>query len=237
MLAAVAALKNVLQGCMPCVTSRRRIAILFTGGLDSTVLAALAAHQRPVLVFGVVLDRDCRVYNARSILYSRRIAAILGLTFKTIGISQRDYHDGIRAMLSAGVYSKDRDLPAAAFLVKALRAQGVGGVVSGMGSNELFSASKRTLSMIPELQAAYSEHRLLGRAEKIIFRAPFLEEPVIKVVRGLVRSGHARTDVLGALLAGYPDVCRLMKKRVSGHSMVPKRFLPVRMTVEPEKGV
>ena len=237
MLTAVAALKNVLQRCMSCAKRGHRTAILFTGGLDSTVLAALSVHQKPVLVFGAILDQDCRAYNARSILYSRRIASLLGLAYQTVGISQRDYSDGIKGMLAAGVCSKDRDFPAAAFILESLRGQGIGVVVSGMGSNELFSSCKKTTSTFSKLQASYDEHRLLGRAERIIFRAPFLEESVMKVVRGLVCSGYERSEVMSALLADYPDVSQLMKERVSGHSVVPKRFLPVRGIVGSEKGV
>ncbi|MBF0618806.1 MAG: hypothetical protein HQL19_01430 [Candidatus Omnitrophica bacterium] len=176
-------------------------AILFTGGLDSTILALLAAPQQPLLVFGAIKAPACFAYNQASIIRCRKIAKALDLPFCVITITRHDYTRHFqRAARQLTPQTFDEDLPAVSCLLSALKQRKIRRVISGMDA---------------EGQAGFRLHRALARTYGITFQCPYLSRPV---------AASCTRPALEHILYDAPHIHALLNGLSPAHSSIPPYF-------------
>jgi asparagine synthase (glutamine-hydrolysing) len=114
-------------------------ALLLSGGLDSSVVAALAAARDPDLQAIAAAFAEPELDETA---WARRVADNAGITLTTVPIEQREPLDGAEAYLRAW----ELPLPAPGILVEApliaaAARLGAGVVLDGQGGDELFGAA------------------------------------------------------------------------------------------------
>jgi asparagine synthetase B (glutamine-hydrolysing) len=203
--------------------------VLATGGLDSSLLASLLRPCEPRLFFARVLDRTTREYNVWSIRRCRFLARALGLRFLSLPITQADYR---RAYVSLRcripLLSRDKDIAAVDVFFRsiAMRCQGPGIVVSGMGMNELCDLSADGISSYYRTKAAVElrVHRRLARAYGLFFWAPWLDADVVRLFSSLSLASRKNKKLLKEIIAASRLLPPSFLTQPSRHSTIPVSF-------------
>lgn len=206
---------------------RKRTAILFTGGLDSTILAILARSKEPVLVFGAVDSPECRNYNRTSIKLCNKISNQLGLKLRLITITRQDYlNQMVRCLKLSDQTPFDTDLPAASFILKTLHTSGITSVLSGMGSDEVFNLPKKPLQNFIDEQArtALINHQKVAKEWKIKFKCPYLSPEIVQYSYRTPIRIRRNKQPLWNILKQQPGISTLLQDRTAAHSSIPESF-------------
>lgn len=126
--ALVAAVQDRLQADAP-------VALALSGGLDSALVAAIAARSRPITTFGVDFDRPPYAEAAAA----RDVAAHIGADHHVVPVRAADLLDTLpeAVALTEGL-AINGQLPAKLALARAIRAAGFEVVLTGEGADELF---------------------------------------------------------------------------------------------------
>lgn len=219
---------NLLKSSLRSCRSIGRTAILATGGIDSTVLAALSKPARPHLVFAAVEDQSRVKYNRASIDACQKVAQILHLRLNVISISSREYfRHFFRLARFLEKPCRDTDLPAAARLMQECRRLGIKTIISGMGSDEIFGLRSRPLKAFVKRYGlpAVELHRTVARLYGIEFHGPFLDQGMLEY--GLKTPQAKKTNKSGLLasIQNLPELHGLMCHRSPDHSIIPSSFL------------
>lgn len=202
-------------------------AILFTGGLDSTLLAMLAREHKPLLVFAAVTAGECARYNTSSITISRKIAALLGLRLLVVKISKNDYLRAfprvVRLMPQPLI---DTDLAAVDHLFKQLKTIGIKTLVSGMGSDEIFRLPKPQLQLFLKNKARshVRMHQRIAARYTMTFHCPYLSPALIRYATTTPLSKRKNKQPLMHILNEEPRLYALIKDRPAAHSEIPGHF-------------
>jgi asparagine synthetase B (glutamine-hydrolysing) len=207
---------------------RKTTAVLFTGGLDSTVLALLSKDLDPLLVFAAVDDPRCSNYNQRSIVTCRKIARVLGLRFMVVPVQKENYLKQffplsriLRRLID------DPDLPAVMHLLKQLHKKRINTVISGMGADEIFGSSAQRLRkfLATEAQPIQLSHQAIAKNFRMRFLCPFLSPAVTRLALATPWPERKNKQPLAEILAQHPLVAQLLEGRTAAHSFVPDHFI------------
>jgi len=133
------------------------LGILFSGGVDSTVLAMLVKHLgHPVTVYTTIIE-DSRIGIAKDLLQSQRAATALALPHHIIRISLQELEqalpDIIRTIDSCDVVKVAASIPTY-FAAKQAASDGMRVLLSGMGADDILSGYARQQSnadLVPDL--------------------------------------------------------------------------------------
>ncbi len=218
---------QALKRAHPPIHSQERIAVFFTGGLDSTVLAISLCTRQPLLVFGAVQDPACAAYNKTSIRQARAIARHLRLRLMVIPISCRDYaRHLIKTAPLMGTASFDEDIPAVSCMLARLKRSGISNVFSGMGSDELFQEGKRSRQQSKTAQPSSNLrlHQKISRKNGITFHSPYLSAAVTRWAAQASVTSKKNKQALLEITQQVPAVHALLKERPPAHSWVPSAF-------------
>ena len=128
-----ASVRNVTTGEVP-------IAILLSGGVDSSILAALAARYNPVVkAFTVGFAGEDTEFE-----FSRDVAEHLGLAYEEVVIRPEDVDADLAAIVRHQEIPQDRgSMVPKWFLAKTISAQGFRVVLGGSGADEIFGGYSR----------------------------------------------------------------------------------------------
>lgn len=206
-MSSIEELARALDGAVGRVMDDGTVALLFSGGLDSGVLAALARrHGRPML-YTVGVD-GCHDLRA-----AEDAAAALDLPWTPLVMSPDEVIAACREMLSiTGIGSPlvlSFELPLQMVASRASERM----MMSGQGADEMFGGYSRYLQMGPvELEASMRadlakvltdgvplDRTIAARYGKGIVH-PFLDQEVRDVVHGIPASGMIRGGVRKAPL-------------------------------------
>jgi asparagine synthase (glutamine-hydrolysing) len=166
----VAAVRDRLVSDVPLGT-------LLSGGIDSSLITALAARERPGLVgFNVSVEGRAALDESR---YARAVARTVGVELRVYPLTAEAYR---RALVRA-VYHSDAPLThpnSVAFLLvsQLARASGVTTLLSGEGADELFGGYRQR----------YRRYRQLLRVRSLLERAPARVRTALALV-GATASG------------------------------------------------
>ena len=188
----------------------QRIGIIFSGGIDSVLIAYLAAKMVPE-----VICYTCGVSGSSDIAYARQIADRLSLKLKICELNQDEVEKLVPEVMNVIEDNNAGQVEVALPVYSAVRLarqDGIKVMLTGQGADELFGgypwyakvAEKEGYKMlrkhmIEDLLLLYKE--TLEREDKITMahsielREPFLDPEVIRValatsLRLNVRSGH-----------------------------------------------
>lgn len=222
----------LLQTMRPCCT-KGRLAILFTGGIDSTTLACITQKLSPELYFAEILDPSCASYNQHSIRHCSDLACRLSLRLHCVPISLEIFQAHLKILQRCQwQLPLDQYLPAADHLFTLMKQQGIRTVLSGMGADDVLSSSDEHLKKLLLAKEPYSlvQHRRAAAAHQLRFLAPFISLPFIAATLGipfeLRRHKQPLSDILRANAAIYP----LMEKRPRQDSFIPDTFFQLKPT-------
>lgn len=217
--------KNIKKCC-----NGRSVAILATGGLDSSLLAYLARKLKPTLYFAAIIDGSTLGYNKYSIKKCRLIAKIFSLKLKIIIIKKEDY---LRSLFKVtkilGKPLKDYDLPAVYFLFKKIKdSQGSGScVLSGLAMNELFNLPKDKLNQFLGCQITpeIHKHKEIAKSIGLEFSAPYINKYLIRYIFSVeLRKRKGKTPLIETLktMKVLPGV---ITAAAPLHSTIPASFI------------
>jgi len=197
MASAVEGYKKALVEAMEKRTQDfQEIGVIFSGGIDSVLIAYLAAKMVPKVVC-----YTCGVKGSSDIAYARRIADRLNLELKVAELGQGEVEklipEVIRVIEDANAGQVEVALPVYG-AVRLARQDGIRVMLTGQGADELFGGyswyanvaekegyRKLRRHMIEDLLLLYKE--TLEREDKITMahsielREPFLDPEVIRV--------------------------------------------------------
>ena len=221
-------MQKILKDITRRACDHGKTAVLATGGLDSTALAWLAASQRPRLVFAAVRSPHCRTYNNISIKACRQVAVTLNLPLSIVPIDAKDYFKSflrLDRILPAPWH--DMDLPAAAILFQHCRKLGIDTVISGMGSDELFSLNTRALRtfMASTALPGVDVHRTIARTFGLRFVCPFLHKDMLAWALATPLKERKDKAPLRSLVAHNKTLEALLHGRPAAHSFIPDDLL------------
>ncbi|MBF0485627.1 MAG: hypothetical protein HQL16_03830 [Candidatus Omnitrophica bacterium] len=208
-------------------SQKGRSAVLFTGGLDSTVLALLAAPRKPLLVFAAIDAPECQRYNDTSITLCQKIAALLGLRFFSVKIRKSDYLRHFQNTIKIIRQPiADKDLPAVNYLLKTLKKIGISSVLSGIGSDEIFSLPKAQLRSFLEHKAksTLKNHKKIAGQYGISFHCPYLSPAIIRYGLSTPSGQKNHKQALQTILKEQPPIYKILKDRNAAHSIIPVNF-------------
>jgi asparagine synthase (glutamine-hydrolysing) len=187
--------------------SRREVGLLFSGGLDSSVLAVVSACCSTPRLYTVGVE------GAHDLIVAESTAAHLGLSWKGVIVDEGDV---MRAIVSVSRLIFTRDPVTISFemplyLVSRIAAEDL--LVSGQGADELFGGYARYLRMSPdELQenmkmdlaslldtGLRNERLIAGHWGKEVLH-PYLHPTVINAVGAVPAAEHIRGGVRKVVL-------------------------------------
>ncbi len=240
---------SILGSVENCVSGRGKTGVMFSGGIDSTLIAFLSKKFDPN-------TRLCTIgtEGSQDLEWARRIAGEIGLSeklrVKVLGEKEvMDAYHEVREILKTE-HLLSIELGIAVLLCSRIaKEEGVGKLLSGHGADELFGgyskypsgfASGKDVSkmMGEDLESAISkdikESELIAGGEGIEIGFPFLAKEVIELALEIPISEHfegeARKPVLreAARVLGLPEVARGRPKKAmqygSGiHKILSKR--------------
>lgn len=245
-----AALKSAVSKAL---TGSGRAGLLFSGGLDSAILAFLAKKSgaNPLLI-------TTGTKNSEDILFSRKIAAELGMELEEKVLSPSEIHE---------LYKKTAELTGEASFMKielgllllacceAAKERGIQLLVSGAGAEELFlgyhshsqkctagedleSLRRRELAGLYEKDMRRSEG--IAKAFGIRLALPFLGEKVVKAAFSIPAKENFKGGENKAVLRrlarelGVPEsACSRRKRAMQYGSGIHAELLKLRIKREP----
>lgn len=209
------------------------VAIVYSGGLDSSIVLELARRRRPDVLAVTVgapgsedlefARRFCADRGVRSLVVERRRLTAAEVRRAAIESELGEYGDLINAAVSAPVF-------------QAIREQGIRIALSGDGSDELFggydmyaragSAEEQQLRLYKLNQLHRTELQRvdrMGMAATVEVRTPFLDLRVARIALGLPetmrrRNGVEKFILRAAFAADLPDYITARKKNPLSHS-------------------
>ncbi len=221
-------MQKILQNITRRACAHGKTAVLATGGLDSTALALLTASCEPRLVFAAVQSPHCQAYNKASIHACRQVAAALWLPLSIVPVDEKNYLKSFLRLdrILKTTYS-DKDLPAAAILFQHCQKLGISMVISGMGSDELFSLNARALKtyMTATATPSVDAHRAIARAYSIRFVCPFLHKDMLAWALATPLKERKNKAPLRTLVTHNKTLEALLRGRPAAHSFIPDDFL------------
>ncbi len=207
-----------------------RAAILFSGGVDSTLLAVLAKkYCRGVFLYTAGLQ------GSEDVLWAEKVAKMLGLPQKTYVCKTEEIEQGIREVMriieSNDVMKVGVGLPFH-FACKRAHADGHKVILSGLGSEELFAGYKRHKEAANVNEECFNglismHERDLYRddtitmAHQLELRVPFLDDALRDYALSLpteykIKDGQDKAILRdAALLLGVPKEVAFRKKRAA----------------------
>lgn len=221
-------MQKILRHITRRACGRGNTAVFATGGIDSTALVLLALPRRPRLVFAAVQSPRCQAYNDASVKACRQLAATLDLPLNVIPVNAKDY---FKSFLHLGRILQapcdDTDLPAAAILFRHCRKLGIRTVISGMGSDELFTRDARALRTFMAATAlpAAGVHGMIAKSFGIRFLCPFLHKDMLAWALGTPLKERKTKEPLRAIVAQDGTPGAIMRARPAAHSIIPDDFL------------
>ncbi|MGD1061169.1 MAG: asparagine synthase C-terminal domain-containing protein [Methanomassiliicoccales archaeon] len=202
-----------------------KVGVLFSGGIDSTIVAALAAETTQVQLYTV------GVGEAHDLSVAEETAKRLGLPWTAIRITGEQVVDSVVPV--SEIINKDGILPIS-FEMPAYFVCGEGTeqyYLSGQGADELFGGYTRYVSLSPEdlrstmtrdiealLGSGISMEHAIARHFRKVIGHPYLDPDVVRFAAKLTSSdcisGGARKIVLGqvASLLGLDFLASRQKK-------------------------
>ncbi len=206
------------------------ICVLATGGLDSSLLAALLRSFQPRLYFARVLDKTTQAYNAWSMRRCRFLADTMALRFSAVCVTREDYRRSYaRLRPVVPLLARDKDIAAVDvfFRMIAQQCKTTGGiVVSGMGMNELCDMTPARIFRYYRTKAAAELriHRRLARAYGLSFWAPWLDAGVVRYFASLPPASRKNKKILKETAAALRLLPASFLTQPSRHSTIPVSF-------------
>jgi asparagine synthase (glutamine-hydrolysing) len=206
--------KTLIESMKKRTQDFQRIGIIFSGGIDSVLVAYLASKMVPK-----VICYTCGTKGSSDIVYARQIADKLGLELKVAEFDQDDVERLIPEVISVIEDSNAGQVEVALPVYGAVRLahkDGIKVMLTGQGADEIFGGyswyakvaekegyRKLRQHMVEDLLLLYKE--TLEREDKITMahsielREPFLDSEVIRMALGVdmrlnVKNGQ---DILG----------------------------------------
>ncbi|MCL2148721.1 MAG: asparagine synthase-related protein [Methanomassiliicoccaceae archaeon] len=135
-------LMEILGDAVRRTTGRRHVAIAFSGGLDSGILAAMAkGHARSVTLYTVGSE------GSHDLAWAPAAAEELGMRLVTITIGERDVRKGLREMIDITRTTDPVTLSFELPLFFVLKGCAERVVVTGQGADELFAGYSKYVGM------------------------------------------------------------------------------------------
>lgn len=196
------------------VVDEDQIGVLFSGGLDSTIVAILASELSEVTLYTVVVE------NSYDLDAGRTASELLRIPWKPLVIRREDVLDAVREMvvLTSNRNPVNLSFEIPLFVVSKYAKEHL--LLSGQGADELFAGYARYMSMTAEekkkqmdldlakLMDLVIEHeRVIAEYHGRVIRYPFLQPPVLEAVNSIPveeRTGYGCTKEL------LRDVARLV---------------------------
>ena len=227
--------KEALLGVIEKAVEKRRFqpsAIAFSGGLDSSIIAALSSDSE---LYSVGMP------GSHDIKQTKKAAQLLGLSDKlhlhelTFEELEAAIPEVIRAVGSTDPMTVGIALPLF-FTSRDAHRDGIRVMLSGQGADELFAGYRRYESMEPdELEAALRKdldniagHNLerddaVTMANSVELRVPFLDRDVVGIVLGIapelkIRNGIRKYILRRAAEAILPDELVWKEKKAAQYS-------------------
>lgn len=127
---------------------------LLSGGLDSTIIAAIASRELGSLHTYCAGADDGVEAAGEDFAYAERVAATLGTTHTRVGVSRAMFHARVPEMIrSLGVPLSTPNEVAIAEVARAMRADGKVVTLSGEGADELFGGYDEVLAAAAAAEA------------------------------------------------------------------------------------
>lgn len=204
--------------------------VLFSGGLDSTLIAYLCRELDADFVCYTVAVDEPGMKEAEDLRYATRIAADLGLplTAKKIRVDDVERYlkevvpliddtDGVKISVAVPLYAA----------CEMAREEGINTVLSGLGTEELFAGYERHKRVKREavnrecLAGILSMHErdlyrdyMVAKAHRISLRAPFLAQDLVEYALRIPAAYKLAGDTDKAILRDI--ACDLGLKDVAG---------------------
>ena len=226
-------LETILQQTIRPRCAKGHIAILFTGGIDSTTLACITQDLSPELYFAEILDPSCASYNQHSIRHCRDLARRLSLRFHSIPISLKIFQAHLRILQRRRwQHSLDQYLPAADHLFALMKQQSIQTVLSGMGADDVLCSSDKYLKKLLLVKEPISlvQHRRAAAVHQLRFLAPFISPPFIATTLNIPFELRWHKQPLSNILRANTAVYTLMEKRPRQDSFIPDKFFQLKPT-------
>jgi asparagine synthase (glutamine-hydrolysing) len=128
---------------------------LLSGGLDSTIIAAIASRELGSLHTYCAGAEDGPEAVGEDFAYAERVAAILGTKHTRVGVSREAFHARVPELVrSLGVPLSTPNEVAIAEVARAMRADGKVVTLSGEGADELFGGYDAVLAAAAQAEAS-----------------------------------------------------------------------------------
>ncbi|MDR0791309.1 MAG: asparagine synthase C-terminal domain-containing protein [Methanomassiliicoccaceae archaeon] len=229
--------------------SGRKVAIAFSGGLDSGIVAVLSKRHGDVMLYTV------GVMDAYDVKAAAEMSGILGLPWRHLELTEdaleKELPEMIRMTGTVNPITLSFEVP----LYFVLKHSDESIVLGGQGADELFlgyakyvglseeqfnTVLKEDMAQLMNITLAH-EHAVAREFKKTVVH-PYLDEKVVDLVNRIGRSGVSADDVRKPLLRdaarvlGHPELAEKPKKSAqygSGtmtvlRSMAKKRNMTVR---------
>lgn len=235
------------------VMGLKRVGVLFSGGVDSTLVTLLARKYTKPLLYTVGVE------GSQDLIFAEKAAKELGMRTKTIKVTEDMIRDALRPIITAIEEFNIMKIGVAMplyFSSKAANADGLRVILSGQGADELFGGYHRYLQIYREdrdklveafkadIQNMY--HVNLERddatamATSTELRVPFLDREIINIafnipIKYKIKGGddslrkHILRDL--ALDMGAPDFIAKRPKKAAQYGsgidkILRRRILP-----------
>jgi asparagine synthase (glutamine-hydrolysing) len=182
---------TITTAVLDIVKNEKRVAVSFSGGIDSSIIASLASRNTEVMLYSV------GTHNAYDLRMAENASKLLGIELTKIEINKEDVEEAIRQLAGivkfASVVEISFELPL--YFVAKKSNEHI--LISGQGADELFGGYARYLSMEKlklneflqkdlecALVRALEEKKIANNFKKELY-APFLSPVVVAVAMGI----------------------------------------------------
>ncbi|MCF7800365.1 hypothetical protein K9M16_05190 [Candidatus Babeliales bacterium] len=216
---------------------KRKLAVLATGGLDSSFLAAISKKMRPVLFFAAIDDSAISEYNTISIKKCKRLSKQLKLPFKIIKINKRDFvKNAIKVVKLMDGPIKDYDLLAVYSLFEKISEKIPSAcIISGIGANELFDLPKKHLEdyLYKKIPSEIKIHKKIAKKFGLDFFAPYLSTNLVNYSLGTHLKAKKNKIPLKREIEKKEILTPGYINQTSQHSEIPNSFFNLLNTLYP----
>lgn len=204
----VAVTEEVLdKACRMMGTADVPVAVALSGGIDSSLVAALTARHFPGQLHAFTIGYEGRpASDERS--FAQTLAAELGIGFTEVEISNNEVVDGFPALMDA-MDTPIGDIAAFGYysVAKASRAAGYPVLLSGLGGDEFFWGYEWVRESMTRNEAILGETESSVPWWRQLFRKHEVETPDFFGVHAELRNGDklSRTLLPASRLAELPE--------------------------------